>query len=116
MPHRALLAVFALATLAGAPSRFQRNVHTGAGATGYDVNSTIVSGDRDMQVIETQFTLREAHRLAGEILDSKKNLADWDANVASSQTAAEMRAKVVGQYPGLGTEHPLNDRVTAFFP
>jgi glyoxylase-like metal-dependent hydrolase (beta-lactamase superfamily II) len=46
----------------------------------------------------------------------KKYIADWDANVASSKNAAEMRAKVVKQYPGLGMEYTLNDRVTAFFP
>jgi hypothetical protein len=27
-----------------------------------------------------------------------------------------MRAKVVKQYPGLGMEYTLNDRVAAFFP
>ena len=46
----------------------------------------------------------------------KKYIADWDANVASSKTPAEMRAKVVKQYPGLGMEYTLNDRVAAFFP
>ncbi len=46
----------------------------------------------------------------------KKYIADWDANVASSKNAAEMRAKVVKQYPGLGMEFSLNDRVAAFFP
>ncbi len=46
----------------------------------------------------------------------KKYIADWDANVASSKNAAEMRAKVFKQYPGLGMEFTLNDRVAAFFP
>ena len=46
----------------------------------------------------------------------KKYIADWDRNVASSKTAAEMRAKVVQQYPGLGMEYTLTDRVAAFFP
>jgi len=46
----------------------------------------------------------------------KKYIADWDANVAASKTAAEMRAKVLLQYPGLGMEFTLNDRVAAFFP
>jgi hypothetical protein len=27
-----------------------------------------------------------------------------------------MRAKVTKQYPGLGMEFTLNDRITAFFP
>ena len=46
----------------------------------------------------------------------KKYIADWDANVAASKTAAEMRAKVLKQYPGLGMEFTLNDRIAAFFP
>ena len=40
----------------------------------------------------------------------------WDASVAKSKTAAEMRANVLKQYPGLGMEFTLNDRVAAFFP
>ena len=32
----------------------------------------------------------------------KKYIADWDANVAASKGAAEMRPNVVNQYPGLG--------------
>jgi glyoxylase-like metal-dependent hydrolase (beta-lactamase superfamily II) len=46
----------------------------------------------------------------------KKYIADWDANVARSKTAAEMRAKVLAQYPGLGMEFTLNDRVATYFP
>jgi glyoxylase-like metal-dependent hydrolase (beta-lactamase superfamily II) len=46
----------------------------------------------------------------------KKYIADWDANVARSKTAAEMRANVLKQYPGLGMEFTLNDRVATYFP
>jgi glyoxylase-like metal-dependent hydrolase (beta-lactamase superfamily II) len=46
----------------------------------------------------------------------KKYMADWDANVAKSKTAAEMRANVLKQYPGLGMEFTLNDRVATYFP
>jgi hypothetical protein len=46
----------------------------------------------------------------------KKYIADWDANVKASKTPAEMREKVLKQYPGLGMEFTLNDRITAFFP
>ena len=49
-------------------------VHTGHGVNGYDVNSTMISGDKDMIVIDPQFSLSEAHKLAAEILESKKNL------------------------------------------
>ena len=34
----------------------------------------MISGDKDMIVIDPQFSLSEAHRLAAEILESKKNL------------------------------------------
>ena len=46
----------------------------------------------------------------------KKYIADWDANVARSKDAAEMRANVLKQYPGLGMEFTLNDRVATYFP
>lgn len=75
MIHRLLLATLALASAASAQSKFQLKVHTGRGANGYDVNSTMVWGEKDMLVIDPQFTLSEAHRLAAEILESKKNLA-----------------------------------------
>ena len=276
-----IAAVCSTVALASAQSTLHLAVHTGHGVNGYDVNSTMISGEKDMLVIDPQFSLSEAHRLAAEILESKKNLttiyishphpdhffglavlkqafpnahivalpatvnaiktawparqkfwlgtygsnipgpeavvpeelstpvltlegeqfpitggvqgdgpgnsfvyvpslravvagdtvfdhvyfgvpkdkaredwmktldqiaalnprvivpgheglgatrdlqaiafmkkyiADWDANVASSRTAAEMHAKVLKQYPALGMEYTLNDRVTAFFP
>lgn len=57
-----------------AQSKFQLKVHTGRGANGYDVNSTMISGEKDIIVIDPQFSLPEAHKLAAEILESKKNL------------------------------------------
>jgi glyoxylase-like metal-dependent hydrolase (beta-lactamase superfamily II) len=60
---------------AGAQSKFALKVHTGRGQTGYDVNSTMIIGEKDMLVIDPQFSLSEAHKLAAEILESKKNLA-----------------------------------------
>ncbi len=45
----------------------------------------------------------------------KKYIADWDANVKTSKNAAEMKAKVQKQYPGLGMEFTLNDRIAAIF-
>lgn len=64
----------ALAAAASAQSKLTLKVHTGAGVIGYDVNSTMISGEKDMIVIDPQFSLSEAHRLAAEILESKKNL------------------------------------------
>ena len=46
----------------------------------------------------------------------RKYIADWDANVARSKDATEMRANVLRQYPGLGMEFTLNDRVATYFP
>jgi len=46
----------------------------------------------------------------------KKYMADWDANVQRSKTAAEMRTNVLAQYPGLGMEFTLNDRIATYFP
>ena len=46
----------------------------------------------------------------------KQYMADWDANVTRSKDAASMRANVLKQYPGLGMEFTLNDRVATYFP
>jgi glyoxylase-like metal-dependent hydrolase (beta-lactamase superfamily II) len=69
------LFVLAFAIAAQTQSTFTLKVHTGRGQTGYDVNSTMIIGERDMLVIDPQFSLSEAHKLAAEILESKKNLA-----------------------------------------
>ncbi len=66
--------LLSLAAGASAQSPLQLTVYTGRGATGYDVNSTLVSGEKDMLVIDAQFSLSEAHKLAAVILESKKNL------------------------------------------
>ena len=76
---RTVLAIAAAAALGiaipRAQSKFTLKVHTGRGQIGYDVNSTMVIGEKDMLVIDPQFSLSEAHKLAAEILESKKNLA-----------------------------------------
>jgi glyoxylase-like metal-dependent hydrolase (beta-lactamase superfamily II) len=68
----ALALVFAATT--GAQSTFTLKVHTGRGQVGYDVNSTMIIGERDMLLIDPQFSLSEAHKLAAAILESKKRL------------------------------------------
>jgi glyoxylase-like metal-dependent hydrolase (beta-lactamase superfamily II) len=73
MTKPVIFAMLAVAA-AGAQPKLQLKVYTGRGATGYDVNSTMISGEKDMLVIDPQFTLSNAHRLAAEILESKKNL------------------------------------------
>ncbi|HYV64253.1 MAG TPA: MBL fold metallo-hydrolase, partial [Bryobacteraceae bacterium] len=74
MLTRTILASLALAAVLSAQTKLTLKVHSGAGVNGYDVNSTMISGDKDMLVIDPQFSLSEAHRLAAEILESKKNL------------------------------------------
>jgi glyoxylase-like metal-dependent hydrolase (beta-lactamase superfamily II) len=71
----ATTAVAVICTLAPlAQSKFTLKVHTGRGQVGYDVNSTMIIGERDMVVIDPQFSLSEAHKLAAEILETKKRL------------------------------------------
>ena len=60
---------------AATQSKFTLKVHTGRGQVGYDVNSTMIIGERDILLIDPQFSLSEAHKLAAEILESKKRLA-----------------------------------------
>jgi glyoxylase-like metal-dependent hydrolase (beta-lactamase superfamily II) len=59
----------------GAQSKFTLKVHTGKGQVGYDVNSTLIIGERDILVIDPQFSLSEAHKLAAAILETGKRLA-----------------------------------------
>jgi glyoxylase-like metal-dependent hydrolase (beta-lactamase superfamily II) len=78
MTIRTLIQTLALALLAPATlaqGKLTLEVHTGHGAAGYDVNSTLISGEKDMLLIDAQLTLSEAHKLAAKILESKKNLA-----------------------------------------
>src|SRR3984957_3175041 len=70
----AMLGAILFTSSALAQSHLELKVHTGHGVTGYDVNSTMISGEKDMIVIDPQFSLSEAHKLAAEILESKKNL------------------------------------------
>src|SRR5215203_1786367 len=75
---RAAAIVVMAAMVAAAPtaqSKLTLKVHTGRGQVGYDVNSTLVIGEKDILLIDPQFSLSEAHRLAAEILESKKHLA-----------------------------------------
>jgi glyoxylase-like metal-dependent hydrolase (beta-lactamase superfamily II) len=69
------IASLGLSTSAFAQGKLTLEVHTGRGAVGYDVNSALVSGEKDMLLIDAQLTLSEAHKLAAKILESKKNLA-----------------------------------------
>jgi glyoxylase-like metal-dependent hydrolase (beta-lactamase superfamily II) len=65
----------AFAAVPDAQSKFTVKVHTGRGQIGYDVNSTMIIGERDILLVDPQFSLSEAHKLAAEILETKKHLA-----------------------------------------
>jgi len=79
MTWRRVGAAAALGLITMATGRAQApltlKVHTGRGQIGYDVNSTMVIGEKDILLIDPQFSLSEAHKLAAEILESKKHLA-----------------------------------------
>src|SRR5436309_15880602 len=75
MKIKIIVSTLVLAVTATAQTKLQLKVHHGPGQTGYDVNSTMISGEKDILVIDPQFSLSEAHKLAAEILESKKNLS-----------------------------------------
>lgn len=65
--------VVTLASAASAQSRLQTKVFTST-PEGISVTSTIVFGEKDAILIDPQFLLSEAHKVAAMILESKKNL------------------------------------------
>jgi glyoxylase-like metal-dependent hydrolase (beta-lactamase superfamily II) len=67
----AVLSLAVAATAFAAPLKVE--VFT-AGPDGFLVTSTLVSGEKDAVLIDAQFTLSEAHRLAAKLLESRKNL------------------------------------------
>jgi glyoxylase-like metal-dependent hydrolase (beta-lactamase superfamily II) len=69
---RILLALLAASTLS-AQSKLHLRVFT-SGPDGFSVNSTLVYGERDAVLIDTQFVMSEAYRVAAMILESKRNL------------------------------------------
>jgi glyoxylase-like metal-dependent hydrolase (beta-lactamase superfamily II) len=66
----ALVLVLSMAA-AAAPLTYK--VYTGSPA-GFNVTSTLIEGDKDAVLIDAQFTLADAHRLAAMVIESKKNL------------------------------------------
>lgn len=68
-----LLTFLAAASAVSAQSKLHLRVFT-SGPDGFSVNSTLIYGDRDAVLVDTQFVMSEAHRVAAMILESKKNL------------------------------------------
>jgi glyoxylase-like metal-dependent hydrolase (beta-lactamase superfamily II) len=69
----AALSVAALAGTARAETKLTIQVIT-ASPQGFLVGSTLVSGEKDAILVDAGFTLADAHRVAGAVLDSRKNL------------------------------------------
>ena len=68
-----LLFTLAAASAASAQSKLHLRVFT-SGPNGFSVNSTLIYGDKDAILVDTQFVMSEAYRVAAMILESKKNL------------------------------------------
>ncbi|MET0292880.1 MAG: MBL fold metallo-hydrolase [Steroidobacteraceae bacterium] len=68
------LAFIGLSQAAYAQSKLSLTVFTGQGFNGYDVNSTIVEGEKELLVIDAQFSLSSAHRLTAQLLEMNKPL------------------------------------------
>jgi glyoxylase-like metal-dependent hydrolase (beta-lactamase superfamily II) len=69
----ALLLVSVAASSARGETRLTTEVFT-ASPQGFLVTSTLIAGEKEAVLVDGQFTLSDAHRLVGLILDSKKTL------------------------------------------
>lgn len=71
-----LLALVGLAaqSAALAQGKLTLTVFTGKGFNGYDVNSAIIEGEKELLLVDAQFSLSSAHRLAAELLERNKPL------------------------------------------
>jgi len=70
---KSLLVLAALTGVAHADAKLTTTVYT-ASPAGFLVDSTLVAGDKEAVLIDAQFDLADAHRLAALILESKKTL------------------------------------------
>ena len=68
-----LLLALCVASTVSAQSKLHLRLFTSA-PDGFSVNSTLIYGDKDAILVDTQFVMSEAHRVAAMILESKKNL------------------------------------------
>jgi glyoxylase-like metal-dependent hydrolase (beta-lactamase superfamily II) len=65
--------VVATTTAARAETKLATTVYT-ASPSGFLVDSTLVTGDKEAILVDAQFDLADAHRLVAQILESKKTL------------------------------------------
>ncbi|HUS30963.1 MAG TPA: MBL fold metallo-hydrolase [Kofleriaceae bacterium] len=68
-----VIALAAVAAPAAADTKLTATPYT-ATPTGFLVNSTLVSGEKEAILIDGQFSLADAHRLVAVIMESKKTL------------------------------------------
>jgi glyoxylase-like metal-dependent hydrolase (beta-lactamase superfamily II) len=73
IPVALLLTWLAAISAVSAQSKLHLRVFT-SGPTGFSVNSTLIYGDKDAILVDTQFVMSEAYRVAAMVLESKKNL------------------------------------------
>jgi glyoxylase-like metal-dependent hydrolase (beta-lactamase superfamily II) len=73
IPMSALLLLSVVASSARGETKLTTQVFT-ASPQGFLVTSTLIAGEKEAVLVDGQFTLSDAHRLVGMILDSKKTL------------------------------------------
>lgn len=73
MKYRLGIAVLAAASALSAQSRLHLRVFT-SGPDGFSVTSTLIYGEKDAILVDTQFVMSEAYRVAAMVLESKRNL------------------------------------------
>jgi glyoxylase-like metal-dependent hydrolase (beta-lactamase superfamily II) len=67
------IALLAAASALSAQSRLHLRVFT-SGPDGFSVTSTLIYGEKDAILVDTQFVMSEAYRVAAMVLESKRNL------------------------------------------
>lgn len=71
----ALVTALIAAAVVSSPSQARLNLHVFTSTPdGYSTTSTLISGERDAVLVDPQFLLSEAHKVAALVLESRKNL------------------------------------------
>ncbi len=73
MIYRLWIALIAAASALSAQSKLHLRVFT-SGPDGFSVTSTLIYGEKDAVLVDTQFVMSEAYRVAAMVLESRRNL------------------------------------------
>ncbi|MGE5326862.1 MAG: MBL fold metallo-hydrolase [Deltaproteobacteria bacterium] len=73
MKYRLWIALLAAASALSAQSKLHLRVFT-SGPDGFSVTSTLIYGEKDAILVDTQFVMSEAYRVAAMVLESRRNL------------------------------------------